>query len=158
MQLAELSERVQTLSRQLDRMELRAPVTGVVYGLAVTGRRAVVRAAEPVLFACAAGPPAGDFHPDRAQQYRRGVRRAGRDATLPAFDMRTTPDLFGRVRHVSADTFVDEATGASYYEAQILLNEGEIGRLDGETLLPGMQVEAFIRTRDQTPLPTFCDR
>ena len=27
-----------------------------------------------------------------------------------------------------------------------------MARLGGETLLPGMQVEAFIRTRDQTPL------
>ncbi|RFU12457.1 HlyD family type I secretion periplasmic adaptor subunit [Rhodobacteraceae bacterium W635] len=151
-QLAELSERVQTLSRQLDRMDLRAPVTGVVYGLAVTGPRAVVQAAEPVLSLVPQDRPlviSTRIVPNNIDEVF-----VGQDVTLrfPAFDMRTTPDLFGRVRHVSADTFVDEATGASYYEAQILLNEGEIGRLDGETLLPGMQVEAFIRTRDQTPL------
>lgn len=152
LQLAELSERVETLRRQLDRMDLRAPVTGVVYGLAITGPRAVVRPAEPVLSLVPQDRPlviSTRIAPNNIDEVF-----VGQDVTLrfPAFSMRSTPDLFGRVRQVSADAFVDEATGASFYEAEILLNEGEMARLGGETLLPGMQVEAFIRTRDQTPL------
>lgn len=151
-QLAELSERVETLTRQLDRMEMRAPVAGVVYGLAVTGPRAVVRAAEPVLFLVPQDRPlviSTRIAPNNIDEVF-----VGQDVTLrfPAFDTRTSPDLFGRVRQVSADAFIDEATGASYYEAEILLNEGEMARLGDETLLPGMPVEGFIRTRDQTPL------
>ena len=41
----------------------------------------------------------------------------------------------------------------SYYRAEILLNEGETDRLPANvTLIPGMPVEAFIRTQDRTPL------
>jgi HlyD family secretion protein len=71
---------------------------------------------------------------------------------FPAFNARTTPELFGQVRQVSADAFVDENTGVSYYAAEIVLNEGEATRLEDETLLPGMPVEAFIRTEDRTPM------
>ncbi|MEM8582216.1 MAG: HlyD family type I secretion periplasmic adaptor subunit, partial [Pseudomonadota bacterium] len=41
----------------------------------------------------------------------------------------------------------------SYYRAEITLSEGEQERLpDGVTLIPGMPVEAFIRTEDRTPI------
>ena len=39
------------------------------------------------------------------------------------------------------------------YRAEIALSEGEQARLpEGVTLIPGMPVEAFIRTADRTPL------
>jgi HlyD family secretion protein len=70
-----------------------------------------------------------------------------------ALDQRTTPELFGTVAVVSADAFTDNATSASYYRVEIRLNEGELGRLPaGTTLIPGMPVEAFIRTADRTPI------
>ena len=70
-----------------------------------------------------------------------------------ALDQRTTPELYGSVSVVSADAFTDDATQASFYRAEITLNEGEIDRLpDGATLIPGMPVEAFIRTADRTPM------
>jgi HlyD family secretion protein len=54
---------------------------------------------------------------------------------------------------VSADAFTDNATRASYSRAEITLNDAEIARLPtGATLIPGMPVEAFIRTADRTPL------
>jgi HlyD family secretion protein len=79
----------------------------------------------------------------------------GQEVTLrfSALDQRTTPELFGRVTQISADAFEDEATRASYYRAEIVLSEGEQARLpEGTTLIPGMPVEAFIRTADRTPL------
>ncbi|KAG1713712.1 Type I secretion system membrane fusion protein PrsE [Nymphon striatum] len=39
-----------TLVRQLDRLDIRAPVGGIVYGLQVFGSRAVIRPADPLLF------------------------------------------------------------------------------------------------------------
>jgi len=71
---------------------------------------------------------------------------------LPAFDTKTTPDLFGHVVLVSADAFVDDPTGATYYRVEIVMNEGELDKLDGLTLVPGMPVDSYIRTADRTPL------
>lgn len=151
-QQAELIERERVLERQLEDSEIRAPVAGVVYGLAVFGARSVVQAAEPVLFLVPQDRPlviSTRIAPTDVDEVF-----VGQAVTLrfPAFDMRSTPELFGQVRQVSADAFVDSASGASFYEAEIVLNEGETSRLGGETLLPGMPVEAFIRTEDRTPL------
>jgi HlyD family secretion protein len=58
----------------------------------------------------------------------------------------------GRIILVSADAFQDEQSRMSFYRAQVELLPGEIGRLPAEmTLLPGMPVEAFIRTGERTP-------
>jgi HlyD family secretion protein len=151
-QQAELIERERVLERQLEDSEIRAPVAGVVYGLAVFGARSVVQAAEPVLYLVPQDRPlviSTRIAPTDVDEVF-----VGQAVTLrfPAFDMRSTPELFGQVRQVSADAFVDSASGASFYEAEIVLNEGETSRLGGETLLPGMPVEAFIRTEDRTPL------
>ena len=55
--------------------------------------------------------------------------------------------------HFYADAFVDETTRATYYRAEIILNDGQIDRLPAHiTLIPGMPVEAFIRTSDRSPL------
>jgi HlyD family secretion protein len=151
-QQAELIERERVLERQLEDSEIRAPVAGVVYGLAVFGARSVVQAAEPVLYLVPQDRPlviSTRIAPTDVDEVF-----VGQAVTLrfPAFDMRSTPELFGQVRQVSADAFVDSASVASFYEAEIVLNEGETSRLGGETLLPGMPVEAFIRTEDRTPL------
>ena len=40
----------------------------------------------------------------------------------------------------------------SFYRAEIVLNEGETAKLpEGAVLIPGMPVEAFLRTADRTP-------
>lgn len=151
-QQAELIERQRVLERQMEDSEIRAPVAGVVYGLAVFGARSVVQAAEPVLYLVPQDRPlviSTRIAPTDVDEVFVGQAVTQR---FPAFDMRSTPELFGQVRQVSADAFVDSASGASFYEAEIVLNEGETSRLGGETLLPGMPVEAFIRTEDRTPL------
>jgi HlyD family secretion protein len=53
---------------------------------------------------------------------------------------------------VSPDVLTDERTQMSYYRAEIDLDPGEIDKLDGLVLVPGMPVEAFIRTDDRMPL------
>jgi HlyD family secretion protein len=42
--------------------------------------------------------------------------------------------------------------GQAYYVARILLPPEEIKRLGDLQLVPGMPVEAYIRTHDRTPL------
>ena len=149
----ELRERRTTLVRQLERLDIRAPVSGIVYGLTVFGSRAVIRPADPLLFIVPQDRPlviAAQVAPTDID-----VLTIGQEVALrfSALDQRTTPELYGTVALVSADAFTDSNTSASYYRAEIQLNDGEMDRLpDGATLIPGMPVEAFIRTADRTPL------
>ena len=46
----ELAERRRALRERIDRLDIRAPVSGIVLGLAVTTPRAVIRPAEPVMY------------------------------------------------------------------------------------------------------------
>jgi len=149
----ELRERRSTFVRQLDRLDIRAPVGGIVYGMQVFGSRAVIRPADPLLYIVPQDRPlviTAQVAPTDID-----VLSIGQEVSLrfSALDQRTTPELFGTVALVSADAFTDSNTSVSYYRAEIRLNDGEIARLpDGATLIPGMPVEAFIRTADRTPL------
>ncbi|MEM8880519.1 MAG: HlyD family type I secretion periplasmic adaptor subunit [Pseudomonadota bacterium] len=147
----ELAERARALSRRLDRMDVRAPVSGVVYGLTVFGPQSVVRAADPVMYLVPQDQPL--VISTRIEAIHVDQVFVGQEALIrfPVFDQRVTPELFGTVTRVSADAFTDEASGQRFYETEIVLNEGEFERLD-RTLLPGMPVEAFIRTEDRTPI------
>jgi HlyD family secretion protein len=149
----ELAEQRRALKERISRLDIRAPVSGIVYGLQVFAPRSVIRAADPVLYIIPQDRPlliASRIQTTDIDQVYPGQEVALR---FSALDMRSTPELFGTVTQISADSFADEATGQSYYRTEILLSDGEIDRLpDGTVLLPGMPVEAFIRTRDRTPL------
>lgn len=151
--LVELRERRHALQTQVDRLDIRAPVAGIVYGMQVFGPRSVIRPADPVLYIVPQDRPlviAARVPPIHVDQVY-----AGQEVLLrfSAFDQRQTPELFGTVTQVSADAFTDEAIGQSYYRAEIVLSEDQQSRLpDAFTLVPGMPVEAFLRTQDRSPM------
>ena len=149
----QLAEQLRAAEARSDRLAITAPVSGVIYGLTVFGPGSVVRAAEPVAYV---------VPQDDALVIEARVEPINIDSVYPgqpvrlvlsAFDTRTTPPLDGSVRHVSPDAFNDERSGQAYYRAEITLDEGQTDLLDeAQVLIPGMPVEAFIRTADRTPL------
>ncbi len=149
----ELSERSRTLRQRLGRLDLRAPVSGIVYGMQVFAEQSVISGAEPVMFLVPQDRPlviATKVQPTDIDQIH-----LGQDVTLrfSAFDQRRTPELMGTVTLVSADIFLDDSTQVSYYQAQVQLNEGEAEKLPEDmVLIPGMRVEAFVRTADRSPM------
>lgn len=149
----ELIERSNSLRERLDRMEIRAPVSGIVYDMRVFGRRSVIRPADPVLFLVPQDRPL--IIEARVNPINIDEVYANQDVVLrfAAFDMRNMPDMFGSVTRISPDSFKDEQTGAAFYQVEIQLPEEELTKLpEGQILIPGMPVDAFIRTQDRTPL------
>ena len=149
----ELREERNALVERMSRLDITAPASGVVYGLRVFALRSVVRPAEPLLFIVPQDRPLiinaqiEPIHIDKIY--------LGQDVILrfSALDQRESPELTGQVTQISADAFQDETTQQSYYRAEIVLSEGEQARLpEDTTLIPGMPVEAFIRTEDRTPI------
>jgi len=148
----ELAERRRTLTEQIDRLEIRAPVSGIVHALQVTTPRSVIRAADPVLYLIPQDRPlviAARVSPIHVDEIRVGQ---GVTLRFAAFDSRTTPELFGQVARVSADALTDEASRSAYYRAEVTLDPGELAKLEGHAIIPGMPVEVFIRTGERTPL------
>ena len=149
----ELRERRNSLTERLSRLSITAPTAGIVYGLAVNTPRSVIRAAEPVLYIVPQDRPlviaaqVPTIHIDKIF--------TGQSVNLrfSSLDQRRTPELFGIVASISADSFTNEALGNTYYRAEIALNQGELAKLpDGTVLIPGMPAEAFILTSERSPM------
>jgi len=148
----ELAERRRALVERVSRLEMRAPVSGIVLNLRVTTPRAVIRPADAVMFIIPQDRPlviatrVPTIHIDQVV--------AGQEAKVifSAFSQRTTPEVYGVVTKVSADVLTDEATQMPYYRAEIELRDGELAKLGSVILIPGMPVEAFIRTDERTPV------
>lgn len=149
----ELAEQRLALLDRIDRLDIRAPLSGIVYDLRVFAERSVIRPADPLLYLIPQNRPlviTTRIQPTNIDQVYPGQEVSLR---FSALDARTTPQLLGTVTQISADAFIDEQRGTSYYTAQLILKDGEITRLpEGTVLLPGMPVEAFLRTDDRTPL------
>ena len=148
----ELVERRLSAVETLSRMEIRSPVSGVIYGSQVFALQAVISPAAPIMYVIPQDQPL--VVSARIESINIDQIHIGQEASLRfvAFEQRTTPELFGQVSQISADVFTDEATGQSYYKAELLPNEDELLKLGGQKLLPGMPVEAFIRTAERSPL------
>ena len=149
----ELVEQRRSLKEQLNRLEITAPVSGVVYGMTVHTPRSVIRPAEPALYLVPQDRPlviAARVDPIHIDEIHMGQAV---NLRLSSLDQRQTPELAGSVVQVSADAFEDEATGRSFYRAEIVLEEGEMEKLpEGTVLIPGMPVQAFVRTADRSPI------
>ncbi|WP_170359379.1 HlyD family type I secretion periplasmic adaptor subunit [Ruegeria arenilitoris] len=151
-EVVELAQRRLSLNERLARLDIRAPVSGTVFGSQVFAVQSVVQPAEPMMYVVPQNTPlvvaarVGAIHVDQLH--------VGQPVALrfPAFNQRETPEIEGRVINVSADTLKDEQTGFTYYRADVVPVESELERLNGQVLLPGMPVEALIKTDERTPL------
>jgi len=148
----QVREQLVQVRERLDRMEVRAPIAGTVFGSTVFARQSVVQPGEPILYIV----PTDTEFVITAQVEPINIDQVyiGQPATLrfSAFSARNTPEIDGIVVKVSADALTDEQRGYSYYQAEIALAPGEESKLEGLTLVPGMPVEAYIRTDERTPL------
>lgn len=149
----ELIERQRSARETLARMALRAPASGLVYGSRVFAVHSVIGAGEAVMYVVPQDQPliiVANVQPIDIDQVSIGQTVTVR---LSAFNSHQTPELTGEVLRVSADAFVTEATGQSFFQVEVRLPPEEMERLDESIrLVPGMPVDTFIRTSDRTPL------
>jgi HlyD family secretion protein len=151
----ETRERRRSLIDRISRLELRAPVSGVVYGSTADTVRAVIKPAEPVMYIVPKDTPlivrtqVDPIHIDQVHVGQEAVLR------FSAFDQRTTPELTGHVTAISADAYEDQRLGRRYYRADIAIDQGMTTKLGNQQLLPGMPVESFIKTGDRSALSYF---
>lgn len=151
-QTLEMAERRRALLEKVARLEIRAPVSGIVLGLQVTTPRAVLRPADPVLYIIPQDRPlviVAQVSPYHVDEIRVGQQVR---VIFGAFSARTTPELRGRLVSVSADSLTDQASRTSFYRAEVELLPGEREKLGDQVLLPGMPVQTMIETQSRTPM------
>lgn len=149
----ELVEKRLALKAEIERLDIRAPVSGIVYELLVQTPNSVVKSAEPLMHLVPQDRPlviVARVLPTQVDQINVGQVV---NLRMTALDQRSTPELEGEILRISPDAVDDSFTGETYFSTEIAFVRGELDRLPvGTILLPGMPVEAFIRTADRTPL------
>ena len=148
--MSELLERKVAAEDQLKRVEIKAPLDGVVHQNSVHTVGGVITPGEQIMLVV----PEADaltvevkIAPQDIDQVRMDQPAA---LKFSAFNQRTTPEVDGTVSLVSADVTQDTKTGTSFYTARISVTAGELTKLGSVKLVPGMPVEAFIQTGDRS--------
>jgi HlyD family secretion protein len=147
---AELVEKKVAAEDQLKRVDIRAPLDGIVHELAVHTVGGVIGPGEVIMLIV----PETDALEVEARIAPQDIDQIhmGQPAILrfSAFNQRTTPELNGEVSRVSADVSEDQKSGAHYFTVRIAVPEREVSRLAGLKLVAGMPVETFIQTAPRT--------
>ena len=147
---AELVQRGVAARDLLDRIDIRAPTSGIIHQLSAHTIGGVIRAGDSIMEIV---PDSDDLQiearlqPNDIDQVRIGQQSFVR---FSAFNQRTTPQLVGSVSYVSADITRDQQSNASYFTVRVTLSEDERRRLAGLQLVSGMPAEVFMQTGSRT--------
>jgi HlyD family secretion protein len=150
--IGEFVERKVTAEDQLKRIEIRAPQDGTVFQSTVHTVGGVISAGDAIMLIV---PEADNLaveakvNPQEIDQLQIGQTALLR---FTSFNQRTTPEIYGTITRISADTSTDQRTGVNFYTVRIGLSPEEIARLGDVKLVPGMPVEVFAQTADRTVL------
>lgn len=151
-ELAEVTGTLIRLRDRVERLELRAPVDGIIQGLVVSSNNAVVAPGEVIMQVV----PVEDelIVEARIQPKDIGHVHSGQtaDVKFTSYDTSRFGSLTGTVDRISASTYLDDERNP-YYRAELKLEHNYLGS-DPEQLkiLPGMTVTADIRTGEKTIL------
>lgn len=142
-----------TRTAQLDRVDIRAPIDGIVHELAMTTVGGVTAPGATLMDIVPLDKGLtfqARITPQSVDQVHEGQ---GAQVMISSLDPQTTPKLEGRVASISPEAITDERTGQAFYRAAIDVPESELARLpEGAVLIPGMPVETFLHTEERTVL------
>jgi len=147
---ARLVQNKLTAVDRVRRLTIRTAQPGIVHDLQVFTVNGVIRSGEVLMRVV----PQQDDMVIEARVQRTDIDQIyhGQEASLmfTSFNSRTTPQVKGYVQRVSPDAVVDSTTGNSFYRVHLKVDEGQMPRLGDNEIVPGMPVDAFIKTGERT--------
>lgn len=152
-QVFDLEERRTAAADERRRIDIVAPVSGQVLGLAAYTVGGVIKPGEDILNIV----PLNDdlvivarVTPDDRERVSVGQSAQVR---LSGLSRRSTPILLGEVVTISGDRLTDRQSGEAYYDARIIIPEEQLALLeDTAELVPGMPAEVMIETGERSAL------
>jgi len=153
-QVSDLQSRIIATQDTLQRTKIISPSNGTIVGLDIHTVGGVISPSRPILEIVPALSKLlviAQVNITDIDKVKVGLLS---DVSFSAFDMRQVNVIEGKVIHVSADSFIDEVTGAPYYEAKIEVTKKGLKQLkdDKFILVSGMPAEVMIRLGSRTPL------
>ncbi|MEW8270983.1 MAG: HlyD family type I secretion periplasmic adaptor subunit [Candidatus Thiodiazotropha taylori] len=151
-ELAEVEGTLIRLRDRFDRLQVKAPIDGIVKGLMINSNNAVVAPGEVIMQlvpvedeliveAKILPQDIGHVHIDQPAELK-----------FTSYDSSRFGSLQGKVHKISASTYLDQEQNP-YYRAELILDRNYLGNNpDQLKILPGMTVTAEIRTGEKTIL------
>lgn len=150
-EIAQVRETITSLQDRVNRLEIKAPVAGVVKGLKEHTLNGIIEPGEEIL----------QIVPENAMEIEAKVDpkdigniQIGQDVTVKvsAYDYARFGSIDGKLHSISASTFLDENNNP-YYKAFITLNQLYVGNDPKKNHVAiGMTTELNIRTGEKTLL------
>ncbi len=148
--MADVEEHIKKTNDIMGRLKIRAPVKGVIVKLFHNTPSGVLAPGEKVLELLPIDSKLiveARVTPDKVDAVNKG-----KDVQLNiiARDQRTNLNVPGEVIYVSADTIKGGTTRESHYVARIRINEGAVAKIKDFKPTPGMPVDIFIGSSEET--------
>jgi HlyD family secretion protein len=143
--LAETMEQLSAAQDRLQRLDIRAPRTGLIHELMVHTVGGIVSPGQKLMSGIPSVEPLivnAKIRPEEANQVH-----IDQPATIRinAFKLPTPVELEGRVTNVSPDHVVSGKSGQAFFTVKIAIAPGERHKLEGKDLTPGLPAEVLIR-------------
>jgi HlyD family type I secretion membrane fusion protein len=153
--LSEVREQLRAATNVQNRAVVRAPESGVIIDLHLHTAGGVLQPGETILELV---PDSNRYVFDlRINPDDIDVVYTGQPARirLSAYNARTTPQLDGKLVHVSADRLTDPGTGAHYFSGRVIPSSYGIDQQP--TLVPGMHADVYLVTAERSVLDFILD-
>ncbi len=148
----DLKERYLDAASRLDRLQVRAPVSGTVVESRTHTVGGVVRPGDPLLEIV----PAKDRLVVAAQVQPQDIDSLSVGQTtevrLTGLNQRVTAPMSGRVVYLSADSLTDQRTQSQYFAVHVAIDPSNLAQQDDVALLPGMPADIVIKTGSRTAM------
>ena len=155
--ISDLKSKIIATEDTLERTSIISPIDGTVVGLSLHTVGGIITPSEPILeivpqsakLIVVAQVPTTDIDKVRVGLFA--------DIRFSAFNLKQAHVVEGRVIHVAADSFIDEVSGAPYYEAKIEVTPYGVEQLKEYEfiLVSGMPAEVMIKIGNRTALSYF---
>ncbi|WP_396621483.1 HlyD family type I secretion periplasmic adaptor subunit [Marinobacter sp. W-8] len=150
-EIYDFEERLYVVEDRIRKADIRAPVDGMVMGLAVHTIGGVIRPGDVLMEVVPQGAELvveARIAPSDIDSVAVGMLA---DLRFPGFNTANIPIVQGKLVELSADSFVNEEDGTSYYIGKLVADADSLEQQLGDfQLVPGMPVEVVIKTGSRT--------
>ena len=152
--LSSLKSKLVAAEDVTERLIVRAPISGNIVGMEIHTKGGVVPAGKPILEIVPENSKLVVITRVQTKDIDKVHEGLLADIRFSAFDTRHTNVIEGKVINVSADSLIDQKSGAPYYEAKIELTPKGYEQVKGYNfnLVAGMPAEVMIKIEDRTAL------
>ena len=146
------SEALRTVSSKTKWVEIQAPVSGVVHEMTISTVGGVIAPGQEIMKIIPKRESlviSAQVMPGDLDQVSLGQET---NVIFSSLKQSSAPELDGTVSYISADNLVDPLTGSSYFLVEVEIEDNQIPKLNGQSLIAGMPADIFIQTQESSVL------